>query len=160
MTSHGTKVDLGRNAPKKQEGPGEVLSDSLAAESQAFRKENEVEQHGTGRPQESAHAPGTSTKYASESRSAAPAPSYVDAQRMQPVHDRPHGKNITESNDLTEDRSKNASFSAEIGSKDDPSLLAEQKLSKQNTSVSGSTGGREKSLDTDTAYDALGEQEA
>ncbi|KAI0150279.1 hypothetical protein GGR57DRAFT_504614 [Xylariaceae sp. FL1272] len=159
MTSHGTKVRLGAQAPVKQEGPGAVPPDSLAAESQTFRQENEVDQTGTGRPQEGAHAPGTSTKSGSGPKSVEPAPTYVDVQ-LHAKHDRPHGKNITESNDMPEDQSKNTSFSADIGSKDDPSLLAEQKLSKQNTAVSGSTGGREKRLDTDTAYDALREEEA
>ncbi|KAI0967562.1 hypothetical protein F4678DRAFT_445988 [Xylaria arbuscula] len=170
--SAGTKVSAGRNDPVIQEGPGAVNSDSLAAESQAFQQANRA---GVGsqqsRPQEgasaSARAPGTSATYSqgampqeTGSRGAEAAPTYVESQyRRDPS--RPHGKNITEDDSIgTEDRAKNASFAAEIGSKDDPSLLAERKINQANSVAPGSSGGRERTVDDKTTYDVLGDQEA
>ncbi|KAJ3577823.1 hypothetical protein NPX13_g2738 [Xylaria arbuscula] len=170
--SAGTKVSGGRNAPVTQEGPGAVNPDSLAAESQAFQQANP---EGTNsqqyRPQEGAsafaRAPGSSSTYTegdmsrkTGSSNAQAAPSYIESQyRRDPGG--PHGKNITEDNSIgTEDRYKNASFTAEIGSKDDPSLLAEQKFTQANSLAAGAGGGRQKRVDDKTPYDALGEEAA
>ncbi|KAI0517597.1 hypothetical protein F5B22DRAFT_110845 [Xylaria bambusicola] len=159
--SAGTKVTTGRNAPVTQEGPG-AINDSLAAESEAFRQANRVEGASI-----SARAPGSSTAYTqgsmpreSGTSDAQAAPTYVNSQyRRDPSG--PHGKNITEDNSIgTEDRSKNASFAAEIGSKDDPSLLAEQKFSQANSLGAGAGGARQRAVDDKTPYDALGEEAA
>ncbi|KAI0914179.1 hypothetical protein F4823DRAFT_558195 [Ustulina deusta] len=141
----GTKVSAGINAPTVQEGPGEVKPDSLAAESPAFRQANSAcLDNQQGRRREgasgSARAPGTSTSYSqgamsreSGSGDARAAPTYVENQyRRDPSG--PHGRNITEDDSIgTEDQAKNASLVAEIGSKDDPSLLAERKFRQANS---------------------------
>ncbi|KAI1114226.1 hypothetical protein F5Y14DRAFT_451197 [Nemania sp. NC0429] len=166
----GTKVSAGRNDPIIQEGPGAVNSDSLAAESQAFREANaaglERQQH---RSQEdaSASAPSPSPRGGAMPRetgsgggSVDTAPSYVENQfRRDPSG--PHGKNIKEDDSIgTGGEARNASFEAEIGSKDDPSLLAERKFYQANSVAPGSTGGREGAVAEKTPYDVLGDQEA
>ncbi|KAI1169372.1 hypothetical protein F5B18DRAFT_21090 [Nemania serpens] len=164
--STGTKVSAGANDPIIQEGPGTVKSDSLAAESQAFRQANaaglERQQH---RPQEGASAPHSQgavsmPRETGGGSSAHTAPSYVDNQfRRDPSG--PHGKNIKEDESIgTGGEAKNASFEAEIGSKDDPSLLAERKFYQANSVAPGSSGGREGTGADKTAYDVLGDREA
>ncbi|KAI0397007.1 hypothetical protein F5Y17DRAFT_455399 [Xylariaceae sp. FL0594] len=171
VPSAGAKVT--KNAPITQEATGKVASDSLAAESQAFQQANRTETGSSnqqGRPQEGgARAPGTSSTYAqgggmgSKSSSGTgpshvePAPSYVNTQYHRDPHG-PHGKNITEDNSIgTEDRSKNASFSAEIGSKDDPGRLAEQEFTLGDSAPAGKPPGRDHSkVSTETGrYDGL-----
>ncbi|KAI1816681.1 hypothetical protein GGS20DRAFT_536510 [Poronia punctata] len=162
--SAGAKVTS--NAPSMQEAPGAVDSGSLAAESEAFRQGNSS---ADMRPQEGQHhaAPGTaggysggSMKNTAQSR-ANPAPSYVENQYYRDPNG-PHGKNITEDNSIgTQDKSKNASFTAEIGSKDDPSLLAEQKFTRGNSATAGSTAPREGGKVGDkTMFEGIGSQEA
>ncbi|KAI0443530.1 hypothetical protein F4803DRAFT_306381 [Xylaria telfairii] len=168
----GTKVSAAPNDPILQEGPGAVQPDSLAAESQAFREANSTgqaneqrrSQEGVSTP---ARAPGTSTTYfqgsmprETGSGSADTAPSYVENQFLRDPSG-PHGRNITGDDSIgTGDRTKNASFAAEIGSKDDPSLLAERKFEQQNSIAPGSSGGRERTVQEKTIYDALGDREA
>jgi hypothetical protein len=160
--SAGTKVTT--NAPIKQEHPGPVNPDSLAAESQAFRQANSLDHDNQqSRPQEgSAHAPGTSTSHShgtsmpreTGGHTADTAPSYVNNQYYR-YPGGPHGKNIKEDDSIGTGDAKNASFSADIGSKDDPSLLGEQKFSSQNTTPPGASGSREKMGVDKTTYDAL-----
>ncbi|TGJ81129.1 hypothetical protein E0Z10_g7636 [Xylaria hypoxylon] len=181
--SAGTKVSAGPNDPKIQEGLGAVEPDSLAAESQAFSQANSAGlDNQQSRPQEgasyasaSARAPGTSHSQGGGGmpREAAgggahththththTAPSYVGNQYHRDPSG-PHGKNIKEDDSIgTGDTAKNASFTAEIGSKDDPSLLAERKLDQANSVAPGSSGGREKTVDNKTTYDVLGDQTA
>ncbi|KAI8945916.1 hypothetical protein F4801DRAFT_97607 [Xylaria longipes] len=171
--SAGTKASAGPNDPVIQEGPGVVKSDSLAAESQAFRQANAAGlDNQERRPQEgvsaSARAPGTSTTYSQggmsretgSGSSADTAPSYVENQFHRDSSG-PHGKNIKEDDSIgTGDTSKNASFTAEIGSKDDPSLLAERKFQQMNSIAPGSSGGRERTTHDKTTYDVLGDREA
>ncbi|KAI0431945.1 hypothetical protein F5Y09DRAFT_174850 [Xylaria sp. FL1042] len=170
--SAGTKVTVGANAPISQEGPGVVHPDSLAAESQAFKQANSVDPDTQqSRPQEdasaSARAPGTSTTDTQGSMpreagsgSVPAAPTYVENQYIR-YPGGPHGKNIKEDNSIgTEDRAKNASFAAEIGSRDDPSLLAERKFGQTNTAAPGNIGGRERVTEDKTTFDVLGDQEA
>ncbi|KAI1424754.1 hypothetical protein F5Y12DRAFT_429965 [Xylaria sp. FL1777] len=170
--SAGTKVTAGKDAPTTQEGPGVVEPDSLAAESQAFREANSADLDNQQRRQQegasaSARAPGTSISYSqgamareTGSGGAEAAPTYVESQYRR-ERGGPHGKNITEDDSIgTEDRAKNASFAAEIGSKDDPSLLAERKFGQTNAAAPGSVGGRETSVDDKTTYDVLGDREA
>ncbi|KAI0196747.1 hypothetical protein EV127DRAFT_417561 [Xylaria flabelliformis] len=164
-SSKGTKVSASPNDPVIQEGPGAVKPDSLAAESQAFRQANSAglnnQQH---RPQEgmsaSAHAPNTSkTHYQGgmSQETGSGRPGHTGPSDVK----KPHGKNIQEDDSIgTGDTAKNASFSAEIGSKDDPSLLAERKFEQLNSMAPGSSGGREKTTHEKTAYDVLGDREA
>ncbi|KAI0540226.1 hypothetical protein GGR58DRAFT_176373 [Xylaria digitata] len=170
--SAGTKVAAGANDPMIQEGLGAVKPDSLAAESQAFRQRNSASLDSQqSRPQEgvsaSARAPGTSASHSQRAMlrgtgggHAHTAPSYVKNQyRRDPSG--PHGRNIKEDDSIgTGDKAKNTSFAAGIGSKDDPSLLAERKFSQVNSVAPGSLGGRERTVDDNTTYDVLGDQEA
>lgn len=72
-----------------------------------------------------------------------------------------HGKNIKEDDSMeTGDGAKNASFSAAIGSKDDPSLLAERKFYQANAVAPGALSGHKKTVDEKTTYDVLGDREA
>ncbi|KAI0552213.1 hypothetical protein F4679DRAFT_581901 [Xylaria curta] len=169
----GTKVSAGPNDPVIQEGPGAVKPDSLASESQAFRHANTPGLNDQQRrPQEGmsaeARAPGISKAHSQggvsqETGSGRPAqtsPSHVNNQFYRGPS-WPHGKNIREDDSIgTGDTAKNASFSAEIGSKDDPSLLAERKFEQLNSIAPGSSGGREKTTNEKTTYDVLGDREA
>ncbi|KAI1749737.1 HET-domain-containing protein [Xylaria castorea] len=111
--SAGTKVSAGPNDPMIQEGPA----------SNADRKR-------ACPPRFAPPAPPQHILYGGMSRETGggnthTAPSYVDNQFYRDPSG-PHGKNIKEDDSIgTGDTAKNASFSAEIGSKDDPSLLAE-----------------------------------
>ncbi|KAI0456747.1 hypothetical protein F5B21DRAFT_123655 [Xylaria acuta] len=170
--SAGTKASAGPNDPIIQEGPGVVKPDSLAAESQAFRQANTTGlDNQQRRPQEdvsaSARAPGTSTTYSqggmlreTGSGRAKTAPSYVETQFHRDPS-APHGKNIKEDESIgTGDTAKNASFTAEIGSKDDPSLLAERRFEELNSTAPGLSGGRERATHEKTTYDVLGDRES
>ncbi|KAI0403943.1 hypothetical protein F4802DRAFT_267300 [Xylaria palmicola] len=171
--SAGTKVSAGANERIIQEGPGVVPSDSLAAESQAFRQANASgHDDQQRRPQEGVSAParapgasashsgGTMPRETGSGGGANTAPTYVENQ-LHRDPGAPHGKNIKEDDSIgTGDSAKNASFTAEIGSKDDPSLLAEQKFNQLNSLAPGSSGGREGTTYDKTAYDVLGDREA
>ncbi|KAI8626310.1 hypothetical protein F5Y19DRAFT_478677 [Xylariaceae sp. FL1651] len=167
----GTKVTLGKDAPIKKEGPGPVPPDSLAAESQAFREVNEVDEQQISRPQEGRasappRAPGTSTSHSkgtntegTGAKNVGTAPTYVLNQYIR-YPGGPHGKDIKEDDGLSsEDKAKNASFTADIGSKDDPSLLVEQNMRVRNTAVPGAvpgSSGRGNVIDEKTTYDMPG----
>ncbi|KAI1120743.1 hypothetical protein F5Y10DRAFT_117682 [Nemania abortiva] len=172
--SAGTKVSAGRDDATIQEGPGAVKPDSLAAESEAFREANmggtESQQQ---RPQEGNAAAAAAPSYprgampgetgSGQREGARSAPTYVDNQyRRDPSG--AHGKNIKEDDSIGtgagagDSGAKNASFEAEIGSKDDPSLLAERKMFQANATAAGSTGGRERTVEDANAYDVLGDQ--
>ncbi|KAJ8123289.1 hypothetical protein ONZ43_g723 [Nemania bipapillata] len=172
--SAGTKVKANPDDATLQESTGVVRPDSLAAESQAFRQANaagienqqqQQQQHQhqhqqQRRPQEEASSNYPQGATPGETGNGHTVPTYVDRQfRRDPNN--PHGKDIKEDDGAeTKDSAKNASFSAEIGSKDDPSLLAERKLYQANAVAPGSSGGREKTVGENTAYDVLGDREA
>lgn len=97
----------------------------------------------------------------SGSADAGTAPSYVDAnERAMEQSDRPKGRNIQEGG--FDDSAPNASFNAEIGSKDDPSLLAEQKFERENAQTAGDSAGgpRQSELSGDGQYDSLRDESA
>ncbi|RAL58258.1 hypothetical protein DID88_002258 [Monilinia fructigena] len=82
------------------------------------------------------------------------APSYVSSQYQ--ADGKPKGKNLTEGGFDSSD-SKNASFNSEIGGKNDPSRLAEQKLQRENAQSAHDAGfPRDKGTTGGTPYDALG----
>ena len=82
------------------------------------------------------------------------APSYVNSQ-FQDVAG-PHGKNLTEGGFESTD-SKNASFNQEIGTKNDPGRLAEEKMFRANADAAGDAAmPRQKGMTGDNEYDALG----
>ncbi|KAI1455397.1 hypothetical protein F4805DRAFT_436075 [Annulohypoxylon moriforme] len=164
--SEGTKVTPGRNAPVTNEGPGFVAQDSLAAESQSFRRANEVapqDFHKEDIPSKSGPKPHEGGVHQNAPTSSGPtaagtAPSYVQSQYMK-APGGPHGKNITEDESIgTEDREKNASFS-QFGTKADPGREAEQKFTLGQVANAGATGGRERRVDGEQPYGVLGSNE-
>ena len=86
--------------------------------------------------------------------SAGVAPSYVNSQFLD--GGRPKGKNLTEGG-FESDDGKNASFNSEIGSKDDPGRLAEEKFVRENADTAD-TGGmpRLQGGSEDNTYGVLG----
>ncbi|KAF3064613.1 hypothetical protein GL218_02616 [Daldinia childiae] len=162
--SEGTKVTAGRNAPVSNEAPGVVSEGSLAAESQAFRQANQAAPQQVGRedltsasrPHEGGIHQDSSTNTSGPGRSSNvdTAPSYVQSQFLKGKGG-PHGKNLTEDDSIgTEDKNKNASFS-EFGTKNDPGLAAEKKFISGSANT-GSNAGREKRVDDQQPYAALG----
>ena len=86
--------------------------------------------------------------------SAGTAPSYVNSQFQDKAG--PHGKNLTEGGFESND-SKNASFNQEIGTKNDPGRLAEEKMFRANADTGGDAAmPRQKGTTGDNEYDALG----
>ncbi|TVY31112.1 hypothetical protein LHYA1_G000052 [Lachnellula hyalina] len=88
------------------------------------------------------------------SSNAGTAPSYVSSQYVDGGG--PKGKNLTEGGFESND-SKNASWSQDIGGKNDPGRLAEQKFERQNAGAGPDAGHpRQKGVSGDNTYDALG----
>lgn len=88
------------------------------------------------------------------------APSYVNSVQSQPAQSgKPKGKNITEGG-FDSDDSNNASFTAEVGSKDDPAQRAANEMQMKTQSASGPTGPRQKMGEGDNSqYDVLQEEQ-
>ena len=85
------------------------------------------------------------------------APSYVKADVLDPsMSAKPKGTNLTEGG-FDSDDSKNASFTADIGSKDDPGRLAEQKFQRSNadSAPDAGRGPRQKLASGEGQYDTL-----
>jgi hypothetical protein len=166
--SHGQKVDLGQNAPVAREGTGAVASDSLAAESRAFKSENNATPRDYSREELSTSSQAhegarRNDEFASHSGTGAQhtvdeAPSYVSNQYVRDTSG-PHGKNITEDPDLSRDNRNNASFT-EFGTKNDPARLAEQKFAAADSTPAAGTAQRQTGISGNGAFDALGSEEA
>jgi len=89
--------------------------------------------------------------------SADPAPSYVSSGYSDPAQSgKPHGKNITEGG-FDADPSKNASFTSDIGDKNDPGRAAENQFQRQGMESGLDAGGgpRQKEITGDGQYDSL-----
>ncbi|KAK0107340.1 hypothetical protein ONS95_004033 [Cadophora gregata] len=96
---------------------------------------------------------GSSGSSGEDSSSAGIAPSYVNSQ----YHDTagPKGRNLHEGGFESRD-ANNASFNSEIGSKNDPSRLAEQKFQRQNADYDGDAAfPKQKGELEDNAYETL-----
>jgi len=178
--SEGQKVDLGQNAPIKNEPAGSVPSGSLAAESSAFS--SNVGIHGENQPsgnvattlgsasnttERSAANDTTSGNAASYDQAtgkgdfaqtaksnAGAAPTYIAPQYAS--ESGPHGKNITEGFDDagTRDGLK-AALAAEPGSKDDPSRRAELQFQETNEQRTTAAQPKDGGVSNQTKYDAL-----
>ncbi|KAH6953118.1 hypothetical protein DER45DRAFT_542269 [Fusarium avenaceum] len=183
-TTHGKgqKVDLGQDAPIKEEGAGKVASESLAAESieeggefasnKGIRSENDSnkdtrsenqsssgsENTSSGRTAKTSSAPssglGSGSSAGAAPESADTAPSYVDNQYVKGSG--PHGKNLKEGIDYsnTEDGLKKA-LASEPGSEDDPSRLAELQFQRNQSAVGRDAGPKQGELSGKTAFDGL-----
>jgi hypothetical protein len=89
------------------------------------------------------------------SSNAGTAPSYVNAQ-SETYPGGPKGKNLTEGG-FESDDNKNASFNNEIGTKNDPGRLAEEKMLRENADAGGDAAfPRQKGASGDNQYQALG----
>ncbi|KAI9786693.1 MAG: hypothetical protein M1816_007834 [Peltula sp. TS41687] len=87
------------------------------------------------------------------------APTYVKADVLDPpLHQKPKGRNLTEGG--IEDDAPNASFTAEIGSEDDPGRLAERKFEAAAARSAGGGGPKDMKIDNNDQYNVLGEEEA
>ncbi|KAJ0107370.1 hypothetical protein J7T55_009334 [Diaporthe amygdali] len=153
--SEGTKVTLGDKAPVTQEGAGNV-SGSLAAESAQSGGEfsNNRNVNESGGTDTGAKPPGTSSASTSTSGGAAApgtAPTYVNNQYARDSGG-PHGKNITEDQELT---GRPAKFDVEPGSKEDPARLAEQHLRLKQTRGAPGTGERQDGAGDQQPYGVL-----
>ncbi|KAL8942909.1 MAG: hypothetical protein Q9216_001384 [Gyalolechia sp. 2 TL-2023] len=83
------------------------------------------------------------------------APGYVASVKSDPAQTgKPHGKNITEGG-FESDDSKNASFGAEIGSKDDPGRAATEQFQTTAQTSAGGKGARQGQVTGDGQYDTL-----
>ena len=84
------------------------------------------------------------------------APGYIASVVSNPGQTgKPKGKNITEGG-FDEGDDKNASFTSEIGSEDDPGRLAEAGMQRMTQSSSGSTAPRQGMGQSDNSqYDVL-----
>ncbi|KAI0159909.1 hypothetical protein GGR52DRAFT_563481 [Hypoxylon sp. FL1284] len=167
--SEGTKVTAGKNAPVTSEGPGVVAQDSLASESQAFRDANDAAPQQTSRedlktasrPHEGGvHQRSTTSSTRQQGPSGdgngAPAPSYIQSQALKDPSG-PHGRNIKEDPNLgTEGKARSATGTAGTGTADDPARAAEDQFVRANTANAGSAGGREKGIDNEQPFGALG----
>jgi hypothetical protein len=81
------------------------------------------------------------------------APSYVNSQGKD-THG-PHGKNIHEGGFKSDDK-HNASFTSDIGDKNDPGRLAELKFERENADSAPTSGSRQPGgVSGEGMYDAL-----
>jgi len=89
------------------------------------------------------------------SSNAGTAPSYVNAQ-SETHPGGPKGKNLTEGG-FESDDSKNASFTSDIGTENDPGRLAEERMLRENADPAGDAAmPRQQGLSGVNEYDALG----
>ncbi|CAL8575631.1 hypothetical protein XPA_001544 [Xanthoria parietina] len=92
----------------------------------------------------------------SSSTKADAAPGYVASVHSVPAQSgKPHGKNITEGGSEFDDDAKNTSFSAEIGSKEDPGRAAEEQFQTTTQTSAGGKGKPQSGLTKDGQYDVL-----
>lgn len=85
-----------------------------------------------------------------------PAPSYVVSATSQLGRaGNPKGRNITEGGFDDTDASKNASFTADIGSENDPGREAEGQFQRRTNAVAGDIGPRQGGISGDGQYDVL-----
>lgn len=137
-TSGAVKLDAAKDAEARQEKYSSEERSGAREQKQGFE---------SGRPKEQE----------SERRgeSAGVAPSYVNSQAVD--HGGPKGKNLKEDDNCTYTRTvvvreieltldttvtgKNASFNNEIGTKNDPGRLAEEKFAQDNADAAGTLAG-------------------
>ncbi|KAM5356515.1 hypothetical protein ACJ41O_003161 [Fusarium nematophilum] len=142
-------VDLGQNAPTKQEGAGDVPSESLAAQSYA-----EGGDYASNEGMRSENLPSKSTFASKPANAGQDAPS-AGRDAPQSTGTAPsYSQTLKEGggwDDSKDEDGLQRALNAEPGSDDDPSRLAEQQFRRQ----SGGAGPREKDLKTKTVYDTL-----
>ena len=123
-TSGATKLDPAQDAEAREANSKKQTKISSSSSS-------------TEKKSEGFRAPGTSG--GSEHSHAGVAPSYVNSQFVD--HGKPKGKFLIEDDEL---HGKNASFNNEIGTKNDPGRLAEEKFAQQNAKKEGNSAGMPK----------------
>ncbi|KAK1674853.1 hypothetical protein BDP55DRAFT_632506 [Colletotrichum godetiae] len=158
--SAGAKVEPSADVrPTRSEATGAVPAGSLAAESASqggeFASNRGVDTTGTAAPSRTGTggAPGSSA--ASIPDQAAAAPTYVSNQYVRDPNG-PHGKNITEGFDTANTKDGvQAAFTAEVGSENDPSRVAEQGLLQSQTKAGRDAGPRQTEVGGETVYEKL-----
>ncbi|KAL9604051.1 MAG: hypothetical protein Q9219_000813 [cf. Caloplaca sp. 3 TL-2023] len=106
-------------------------------------------------PSSSSSSSSSGENTSSSSSRAEAAPGYVSSVTSDPAQTgKPHGKSITEGG-FESDDSKNASFTAEIGSKDDPGRGAEEQFQTTTQTSAGGKGPRQQEVTGDGQYDTL-----
>lgn len=86
------------------------------------------------------------------------APGYIASVTVQPTQSgKPKGKNLTEGgfDDTDDSAANNASFTADIGTENDPGRLAEQGFQRTNAAVAGGGGPRQDEVTGKGQYDVL-----
>ncbi|KAI9845153.1 MAG: hypothetical protein M1837_005038 [Sclerophora amabilis] len=166
-TSGATTLPPAADAATRQEASDQQASDGVkgaaglkyaeAAGGQGdFSGQHSAEYGYAGGPTSAKQSQGQSTSGGGGNAQGGPAPSYVHADQLgQPRDAKPKGKNLTEGGFSSDD--PNASFNSEIGSKDDPSRLAEANFQRREAESGPDAGGgpRQKGVDGDQPYDAL-----
>lgn len=94
---------------------------------------------------------------------ASDAPGYVASVTAQATQSgKPKGKNLTEGgfDDTDDSAGNNASFTADIGSENDPGRAAEQGFQRTNAAVAGSGGPRQDDVTGKGQYDVLEKEQS
>ncbi|KAL8680213.1 MAG: hypothetical protein Q9186_003571 [Xanthomendoza sp. 1 TL-2023] len=103
-------------------------------------------------------APGTEgdgSSSSSSNKNAEDAPGYIASVQSEAAQTgKPHGQNITEGG-FESDDSKNASFTSEIGSENDPGRAAEEQFQTTAQGAAGGKGEVQRELTKDGQFDVL-----
>ncbi|KAH6683046.1 hypothetical protein B0J14DRAFT_574964 [Halenospora varia] len=155
-TSGATRLDPASDAEARmaQEDWAEEKKLGAASTSYPTAVGRQSKAHAVGYSSGQSTGGGSGVYSTQGSGSADTAPSYVTSQYVDPA--RPKGQNLKEGGFTSNDK-KNASFNSEIGSKNDPGRLAEQKMFRANADVAGDAAmPRQKGTTGDNPYDGLG----
>ncbi|KAI9678006.1 MAG: hypothetical protein M1817_005950 [Caeruleum heppii] len=117
--------------------------------------------HATKQQQESGSATYNTGSSAGGASHAGVAPTYVEADVIDPPYNsKPKGANLQEGG-FDDDASKNASFTSNIGDKNDPGRVAENNFQRQTLQSATDTSGgpRQKNVSGDGQYDSLTSEE-
>lgn len=150
------KAALHETSSSTEESSGTKPASGSSGAKPASSSSNQQEpstSHSTG-----GNSDDSTSAQTSSGSSAAAAPSYVSSVVSQAAKSgKPHGKNITEGG-FDSDPSKNASFTSDIGGKDDPGRAAENQFQRQ-TLESGNDAApgvpRQKGVSDDGQFDVL-----
>ncbi|KAL8684181.1 MAG: hypothetical protein Q9224_006541 [Gallowayella concinna] len=98
---------------------------------------------------------GSSSSSSASNKNAEDAPGYIASVHSEAAQTgKPHGQNITEGG-FESDDSKNASFTSEIGSENDPGRAAEEQFQTTAQAAAGGKGEVQRELTKDGQFDVL-----
>lgn len=171
-TSGAATLDAAPNAAEREdrstyqetsgttEGPGGVKYPEGLGGQGDFSGQHSLNGYSGGPTSDKQALSSGSATYDTSGSTGAPdsAPSYIStANTASAQSGKPHGKNITEGG-FDSDPSNNASFTSDIGDKDDPGRLSENHLQRQTLESgidAGASGPRQKEITGDGQYDVL-----